>query len=155
MRILNNFVNQSKLGFSAVKSADVNVFSKIKFLIALQVLSASGGQIIAVQNPALSMSGALRASSPTSSSVAAQDSKNLVNLLNMSRRVASGQQAAAAAAAAAAVAAAASAGNGKDHNAKKPTTIIHSDDEEMTFKQEPASPLAASGNISPPRANGK
>ena len=94
-----------------------------------------------------------------------QDSKNLVNLLNLSRRGGLVNPAAAAAAAAAAIAAAscaargdgsatatANSGNGNKqavdtYNAtisqKKrelATTIIHSDDEEMTFKQEPASP---------------
>ena len=111
-----------------------------------QVLSASGGQVIAIQNPALQMSGALpiRAPSTSPNRSTHEDSKNLVTLLNLSRRgptgpthhhpsslVASGS-------------------NGKDHtNAKKPaTTIIHSDDEEMTFKQEPASPPAASAAAS-------
>ena len=95
-----------------------------------------------------------------------QDSKNLVNLLNLSRRGGLVNPAAAAAAAAAAIAAAscaargdgsatatANSGNGNKQQAvdnynatisqKKrelATTIIHSDDEEMTFKQEPASP---------------
>ena len=99
--------------------------------------------------------------SPTSSS-SHHDSKNLVNLLNLSRRGGLVNPAAAAAAAAAAIAAAsANSGNGKDHNAtikKLPTatTIIHSDDEEMTFKQEPASPPhTATSRGSPPRANGK
>ena len=123
--------------------------------------------------------------SPTSSSAAHQDSKNLVNLLNLSRRGGLVNPAAAAAAAAAiaaasatsaSVAAAANAsGNGTKiegpHNAtmKKhgvmgsnptaSTTIIHSDDEEMTFKQEPASPppapSAAISASDQPRTNGK
>ena len=119
--------------------------------------------------------------SPTSSSTAHQDSKNLVNLLNLSRRGGLVNPAAAAAIAAASatsasVAAAANAsGNGTKiegpHNAtmKKhgvmgsnptaSTTIIHSDDEEMTFKQEPASPppapSAAISASDQPRTNGK
>ena len=151
-----------------------------------QVLSASGGQIIAVQNPALSMSLPIRApsTSPTSSS-SHQDSKNLVNLLNLSRRGGLVNPAAAAAAAAAAIAAASATQAGNtfqkqaDHNATSisqknlktasaqggATTIIHSDDEEMTFKQEPASPprvtppvsamSASEAVIGQPRTNGK
>ena len=90
-----------------------------------------------------------------------QDSKNLVNLLNLSRHTLNPAAAAAAAAAMASAAASSSisgqnltsVGN-KEFNAKKPTTIIHEDDEEMTFKQEPASPPPTSGS-SPPRTNGK
>ena len=105
-----------------------------------QVLSASGGQVIAIQNPALQMSShggglqtSIRAASTSPNRNHHEDSKNLVTLLNLSRRGVGPP----------ASHLAASGSNGKDHiNAKKPsaTTIIHSDDEEMTFKQEPASP---------------
>ena len=85
-----------------------------------------------------------------------EDSKNLVTLLNLSRRgVGSTSHPSHLAA---------SGSNGKDHiNAKKPstaTTIIHSDDEEMTFKQEPASPpppASSASTLDHPnhRTNGK
>lgn len=102
------------------------------------------------------MSGALpmrSSSSPTSSSsVRDSNSSNLVNLLNLSRGHSGAAMAAAVAAAAVAT------GNGKEHNAKKmaatSTQMIHSDDEEMTFKQEPASPPTAS-RASPSTTNGK
>ena len=111
----------------------------LTFLL-LQVLSASGGQVIAIQNPALQMSShggglqtSIRAASTSPNRNHHEDSKNLVTLLNLSRRGVGPPTSHLAA----------SGSNGKDHiNAKKPsaTTIIHSDDEEMTFKQEPASP---------------
>jgi len=125
------------------------------------VLSASGGQIIAVQNPALSMSLPIRApsTSPNQSSSSHQihqDSKNLVNLLNLSRRGGLVNPASCAAARGDnSATAAANSGNGNQKQAvdnynatfsqkkrelERATTIIHSDDEEMTFKQEPASP---------------
>ena len=97
--------------------------------------------MIAIQNPALQMShGALqssiRAASTSPNRNHHEDSKNLVTLLNLSRRGVGPTSHPSHLAA--------SGSNGKDHiNAKKPstaTTIIHSDDEEMTFKQEPASP---------------
>ena len=125
-------------------------FKSTKISSFFQVLSASGGQIIAVQNPALSMSGALpmrtSPSSPTSapSGRSVGDSNatttNLVNLLNLSRRTGVHHVA----------------GNGRDNNAKKQaSTIVHSDEDEMTFKQEPASPPPSStttATASDPRA---
>ena len=130
----------------------------------LQVLSTSGGQIIAVQNPALSMSGALpMRTSPTSPATCAPSSgrsvgdpnataTNLVNLLNLTRRsdhLPLGMSPGAAA------------GNGRDNsNAKKiqtssaaatvASTIVHSDEDEMTFKQEPASPPPPPSSLSGP-----
>ena len=118
----------------------------------LQVLSASGGQVIAIQNPALQMSGhAMPIRAPSTSPNRNEDSKNLVTLLNLSRRGYSGPPAHH-------PMPANPGANGKDHNnaKKQPTTIIHSDDEEMTFKQEPASPPSASASTEAShRTNGK
>ena len=150
----------------------------------LQVLSTSGGQIIAVQNPALSMSGALpMRTSPTSPATCAPSSggnprvggdhpnataTNLVNLLNLTRQrsdhVPLGMPGAPLGMAGAIIA-----GNGRDNsNAKKiqassagsgaaqvASTIVHSDEDEMTFKQEPASPPPPPSSVSerPPTAS--
>ena len=144
----------------------------------LQVLSTSGGQIIAVQNPALSMSGALpMRTSPTSPATCAPSSggnprvggdhpnataTNLVNLLNLTRQQRSDHVNTLGMAGSGAIA-----GNGRDNsNAKKiqassagggaaPSTIVHSDEDEMTFKQEPASPPPPPSSASerPPTAS--